>query len=927
MFIKYKYLSFLFLAALCIPFACKTSQDAQPLLLDPELRMGKLPNGFTYYIRKNKTPEKRVTMYLANKVGSILETDQQRGIAHFVEHMNFNGTKHFPKKELSNYLEKSGVRFGADINANTGFDETVYQLPLPSDHPELLANGLQIMRDWAQDANMEAEDVERERQVILEEKRFRQGISQRLQEKSLPFNTNNSRYGARLPIGTEEVLLKVTPEEIRSFYKEWYRPDLQAILVVGDVDVDQMEKAIKAKFSDLKNPGKATERPAYRVGLTGKNQYMQFIDSEFAGVSLEIMKKQLADTIRTKADYRADLKQRLLEELVSIRFRRLPIVGFAPLSGGLTSFSVNLITKPGETEQALKSVWLELRQMEEQGFTKSELERVKKAYQFQMDEALNEKDKTSSEILIKPYLQHFLTGNAAPGIVQAAELTKEMLPEVSLDEINDLMKAYMKAEDRDIIVKSSAYNKTFLPDEATLLKWIESVYVQTLPAVEEEQLDLPLLKKEPAPGKITAIEEIKPAYLQKISLSNGMTVLLKKTDFQNDQILIKGFAAGGTSLSGDADYESALNAANIVAAAGAGNYNALQLGKIMTGRKVQLSPFILDQYQGFNGSTTKEDLPATLELLHAYFMEPRKDEESFQTLIGRAKEQLINKEDNRSQVFMDTVNLVLGNYSSRKKPQSISRLDAIQLDRAFEIYKTRFGNAAAFTFLFVGNIEAEKMKPLLEKYLGSLPSKGVVEKAKDLGINIPAGRIAKTVYKGTEQKSSVILAYSGDFDYNFEQTIQMNAIADALTISLTQRLRDQEGGTYTPNVQLTLSKYPKSRFALVISFDCAPKNVEKLTASVQDELNKMRTSGPSAENLQKFKAARKVGLETGARNNEFWMDYLASQVMNNESLNQFFEYGNALNGISTKSVQQAAAKYIQDKNYVKLVLMPEKTNP
>lgn len=927
MFIKYKYLSFLFLAALCIPFACKTSQDAQPLLLDPELRMGKLPNGFTYYIRKNKTPEKRVTMYLANKVGSILETDQQRGIAHFVEHMNFNGTKHFPKKELSNYLEKSGVRFGADINANTGFDETVYQLPLPSDHPELLANGLQIMRDWAQDANMEAEDVERERHVILEEKRFRQGISQRLQEKSLPFYTNNSRYGSRLPIGTEEVLLKVTPEEIRSFYKEWYRPDLQAIFVVGDVDVDQMEKDIKAKFSDLKNPEKATARPAYRVSLTGKNQYMQFIDSEFSGVSLEIMKKQLADTIRTKADYLGDLKQRLLAELVSIRFRRLPIVGFTPLSGGLTSFSVNLSTKPGETEQALKSIWLELRQMEEQGFTKSELGRVKKAYQFQMDEALREKDKTSSEVLIKPYLQHFLTGNAAPGIVQEAELTKELLPEVSLDEINNLMKAYMKAEDRDIIVKSSAYNKTFLPDEATLLKWIESVYAQNLPPVEEEELDLPVLKKEPVPGKITAIEEIKPADLQKIRLSNGMTVLLKKTDFQNDQILIKGFAAGGTSLSGDADYESALNAANIVAAAGAGNYDALQLGKIMTGRKVQLSPFILDQYQGFNGSTTTEDLPAALELLHAYFMEPRKDEESFQTLIGRAKEQLINKEDNRSQVFMDTVNLVLGNYSSRKKPQSISRLEAIRLDRVFEIYKARFGNAAAFTFLFVGNIAAEKLKPLLEKYLGSLPSTGAVEKAKDLGINIPAGRIAKTVYKGTEQKSSVILAYSGDFDYNFENTIKMNAIADALTISLTQRLRDQEGGTYTPNVQLSLSKYPKSRFALVISFDCAPKNVEKLNASVQDELNKMRTSGPSAENLQKFKAARKVGLETGARNNEFWMDYLASQVMNNESLNQFFEYGNALNGISTKSVQEAAAKYIQDKNYVKLVLMPEKTNP
>ncbi|MET4142856.1 insulinase family protein [Pedobacter sp. UYP1] len=927
MFIKQKYLSFLFLVVLCIPFACKTSQDAQPLLLDPEVRMGKLSNGFTYYIRKNKTPEKRVTMYLANKVGSILETDQERGIAHFVEHMNFNGTKHFPKKELSNYLERSGVRFGADINANTGFDETVYQLPLPSDNPELLANGLQIMRDWAQDANIEAEDVERERHVILEEKRFRQGITQRLQEKSVSFYTNNSRYGSRLPIGTEEVLQKVTPEQIRSFYKNWYRPDLQAILIVGDIDVNQMEKSVKAKFSDLRNPDKEKERPVYRVSLTGKNQYMQFLDSEFTGISIEIIKKQLSDTILTTADYRANLKKKLLAELVSIRFRRLPIVGFAPLSGGLTSFSVNLTTKPAETEQALKSIWLELRRMEEQGFTKGELERVKKAYQFQMDEALREKDKTASELLIKPYLQHFLTGNAAPGINKEAELTKELLSEVTLNEINELMKEYMKVEDRDIIAKSSAYNKAFLPDEATLQKWLENVYTQSLPPMEADELELPLLKKEPIPGKISTVEEIKQAGIQKISLSNGMTVLLKKTDFQNDQILFKGIAEGGTSLAGDADYESALNAANIVAAAGAGNYDALQLDKFMTGRKVQLSPFISDQYQGFNGSTTKEDLPAALELLYAYFTEPRKDEESYQTLLGRAKEQLINKEDNRNQVFMDTVNLVLGNYHLRKKPQNISRLAAIKLDRAYEIYKERFANAAAFTFLFVGNIEAGKVKPLLEKYLGSLPSKGSVEPAKDLGINIPAGRIAKTVYKGTEQKSSVILAYSGDFDYNFENTIKMSAIADALKISLIQRLRDQEGGTYTPNVQLSLSKYPKRRFAMIVSFDCAPKNAEKLTASVQDELNKMRTSGPSLENLQKFKAARKAGLETGAKNNEFWVDYLASQLMNKEPLTQLYDYDAALNGISTKSVQEAAAKYIQDKNYVKLVLMPEKTNP
>jgi zinc protease len=924
MLVKYKFLSLLSIAALCIPLACKTQMDGQALALDPELRTGKLDNGFTYYIRKNKTPEKRVVMYLAVKAGSILETDQQRGVAHFVEHMNFNGTKHFPKKELTNYLEKAGVRFGADINAITDFDETVYQLPLPSDQPELLAGGLQIMRDWAQDANIEAEDVERERHVILEEKRYRQGFDQRYQEKTIPFYTNGSRYGSRIAIGTEEVLLKVSPEEIRSFYKDWYRPDLQSLIVVGDIDVDQMEKAIKDKFADLKNPEKEKERPVYRAKLTGKNQYMQFIDPEAGGVSVEVLMKQSKANMITTSDYRSVLLKNLLAQMVNTRFRQMPFASFIPLVGGLTAFSVSVTSKPAEIQPALQSVWLELRRMQEQGFAPGELERVKKSYLQRMADAFKEKEKTASEALTKNYLQHFLTGDMVPGIAKEYELTKEMLPDISLAEINDLLKSYIKDTDRDIIVKSSEENKGFLPDEAMVLSWIEVVYVQPLAPFVDEVQDLPLLKKVPIPGKITNVEDLGKIGVQKITLSNGVTVMLKKTDFQNDQILFKGFAEGGASLYSDADYQSAINAANIVAAGGAGNYNAQQLTKLIQGRQVQISPFVNDTYQGFSGGTSKEELSTTLELLHAYFTEPRKDEDAFNLLIGRSKEHLSNKGNGPAQAFMDTVTSVLGNYHVRKQPQSMSTITAVKLDRAFEIYKERFADAAGFTFFFVGNLDLESIKPLLEKYLGSLPSKGLKEKARDLGINIPAGRISKTVYKGTAQKSSVLLAYSGTFDYSFDNTVQMNAIADALKISLTQRLRDQEAGTYTPNVQMTLTKYLKNRFALIITFDCATQNVDKLITSAQDELQKIRTSGPSAENLQKYKAARRAVLQNGSTNNGFWLDYLVSQEMNKEPLTQFFDYDTALNHTTVGSVQKAASTYIQDKNYVKLVLMPAK---
>lgn len=924
MLVKNNFFRFLSMAALCIPLACKTQMGTQPLLLDPEVRTGKLANGFTYYIRKNKTPENRVTMYLAVKAGSILETDQQRGVAHFVEHMSFNGTKHFPKKELTNYLEKSGVRFGADINANTSFDETVYQLPLPSDNPELLANGLQIMRDWAQEANIDAADVERERHVILEEKRYRDGLAQRYQQKAIPFYTNGSRYGTRLPIGTEEVLLKVSPEVIRSFYKDWYRPDLQAILVVGDIDPDQMEKNIKAKFSDLKKPANEKVRTVYQSELTGKGQYMQFLDPEMAGISVEIMMKEYTDKLTTTTDFRAVLLKNLFGQLVNNRFRGLPLAGFSPLSGGLSSFSVVVTTKPAETEQALKSVWLELRKMQEQGFTIKELDRVKKSYLQKMTDALREKDKTASEVLIKSYLQHFLTGNIPQGIKEEYRLTTALLPDITLEEINRLLDTYLKSKDRDIIVKGAEHNKGFLPNAATVDRWIESVYTQNLPEAEEDIQDLPLLKVEPSPGKITSTEEIKTVGIQKLTLSNGMTILLKKTGFQNDQILFKGISAGGASLYADADYLSAINAAKLTAAAGAGNYDALQLNKLLAGKKVQVSPFIVDEYQGFNGSTTPQDLQASLELLHAYFTEPRKDVEAFTTLIERTREEMATTGNSRAKVFMDTVNLILGNSHIRKRPQRADQLSQIKLDRTFEIYKERFADASGFTFLFVGNLDEGTIKPLLEKYLGALPAKNLHETARDVGIHIPAGQISKTVYLGNEQKSSVFLTYSGDFDYNFQNTINMNAVADALNISLTQRLRDQQGGTYTPNVQLNMSKYLKSRFSLIISFDCAPENVEKLISSAREEVKAIRTSGPSAENLQKFKAARRVGLQTGSTNNNFWLDYLASQVMNKEPLDQFYNYNAALNGVTLKTVQQAAAKYIQEKNYVRLVLMPEK---
>ncbi|SEN10611.1 zinc protease [bacterium A37T11] len=907
--------------------------SAQTLLLDPAVRTGKLANGFTYYIRKNTEPEKRVVMYLANKVGSVLETDEQRGLAHFMEHMSFNGTTHFPKNELINYLQKSGVRFGADINAYTSFDETVYQLPLPSDNPELLKNGIQIMRDWAGEATLETTEIDQERGVIMEEKRLRKGAGERIQEKTLPVLLNQSRYASRLPIGVDNVLLHFKPEVIRSFYKDWYRPDLQALIVVGDIDVDQIEQAIKAKFSDLKNPAKEKQRTKYEVPLSGKNQFLAVTDPEVSSTSLQVLIKRKSTDLKSVADYRNALVRGLFGQMMGGRYAELarqsnpPYInggaGISSIMGGIEAFSVSVTAKPGELENGFKAVWREMRRAQQFGFTQTELDRAKKNYISSMEAALKEKDKVQSSSYVKEYLDYFLNDNAAPGIEKENELVNNLLPGIKLDEIDKLISTYVKETDRDIIVQAPEKDKATLPDEAKVLGWIKGVDAETLTAYKDNVSDLPLLKAAPVPGKIVKEEKDAKLGTTTLTLSNGIKVVLKKTDFQNNQIVFNAFADGGTSLYSDADFQSAVNAAGVVATGGIGNYNSLQLGKLLTGKQVSVSPYIYERSQGFKGSATPQDLPTALELVYGFFTEPRIDTALFKGQIAKAKASLANKGSSPDEVFGDTVKAVLSNYNVRRTAQSIEKIDQISLDRAFEIYKDRFADASALTFTFVGSIDEEAIKPLLEKYIASLPGKGRKEEAKDLGIHIPEGQISKAVYKGTEDKSTVLLVLSGKYDYGYEENLKMDALKECLEIRLLERLREEESGVYSPSAQVSVSKYPDSRFSLVISFGCAPANVEKLIASALDEVKKLGTTGPALENINKYKAEEKVGRETALKTNGYWLNYLVGNMLEHESLDQVFQFDAAMDKVTVDSLKATAAKYFTGQNVVRLVLLPE----
>lgn len=916
------------------PATTSKQNSADVIPLDPAVRTGKLPNGFTYYIRKNVEPKNRVQLYLANKIGSIMENDNQRGLAHFMEHMGFNGTKNFPKNDLVNYLQKAGVRFGADLNAYTSFDETVYQLPIPSDDPEVLKNGIQIMRDWAQDATLDVAEIDKERGVVLEEKRLGKGAQQRMQDQYLPMIFNNSRYSDRLPIGTEEVLKNFSAETIKQFYQDWYRPDLQALIVVGDIDVDAMEQTIKAKFSDLKNPAKPRQRTQYSISLLNKNQFIAVTDKEFPVSVAQLMIKHPETKLITTNDYKNSILRSLFNSMIGNRFADMSkqadppfLQAGANISGflaGLDMYNVFVVAKPGEMERGFKSILTETERVQRFGFTQTELDRAKQSYLTNMESSFKEKDKTPSESLVNEYLRHFLEQEASPGIEYEFKMANSMIGGINLSDVNGLAKKYITDVNRDVIMMGPEKDKANLPDEAKIESWISSTKTSDISAYVDQVSNKPLLSAKLSGGKVTSESKIPELGITEFKLSNGIKVILKPTDFKNDEISFSAFSAGGTSLYSDADFQSALYATTIIRNGGLGDFNSVQLPKLLTGKKVSVFPYLSDRFEGLSGSTSPKDIETALQLTYLYFTQPRKDAETFKGLIAQQKGGLANRGNDPNSVFADSVAAILGNYNVRRTGPSIEKINQVSLDRAFEIYKDRFADASDFTFIFVGNFKPEEFKPLLERYLGSLPSTNRKETAKELGIQIPGGKIDKKIYKGQEPKASVRLVFSGDYTWSEKHNNQLDALASVLTIKLIERLREDEGGVYGVGARASYTKFPKGRYTFNISFGCAPENVEKLISSTLDEINKIRVNGALASDIEKFIAEETRSTETQLKDNGFWLGYLTNQLQNEDEPKQVLTYLESLKELNPEALKATAQYRLSPDNFIRMVLLPEK---
>jgi zinc protease len=906
---------------------------AQPLPLDTAIRKGKLSNGFTYYIRKNTEPANRVQLYLVNKVGSVLENEDQRGLAHFMEHMSFNGTTHYPKNDLVHYLQQSGVRFGADLNAYTSFDETVYQLPIPTDSPALLRNGLQIMRDWAANATLDTKEINDERGVVLEEKRLGKGAQERMNDKTFPVILNNSRYAERIPIGVDTVLDNFQRPAILSFYKDWYRPDLQALIVVGDINVDSMETRIKTIFSDLKNPPNERPRVKYTVPLTGKNQFIAVTDKEFPYTVIEVLIKKKSQEEGTLPVFHENIKWEIFNEMLAGRIAEISqkpnppflqaTAGIGSLFAGLDAGSMSVVAKPGTLENSFVSIWELIQQVRQFGFTETEFSRAKIDYLSSLESAVKEKDKRNSADLAQEYTRNFLTGEPAPGIEAEYDLTRTFLADAKLSDINALCSQFITDSNRDLIVMAPQKDSASLPTESLVNNWFSTVAKMKLSPYADQVASGALIGGQITAGKIIGEHKIAKLGVTEFTLSNGLKVILKPTDYKNDEIRFEAFSPGGSSLYTDADFESATNAANMVDNMGLSNFTPTDLEKILSGKIVSVTPYIADRSEGFVGSSSPRDLETALQLVYLYFTSPRKDSVLFNNTIEQAISGMANRNTDPQSVFSDTIAAVLGNHNFRRTGPTVEKLRQIDLDKSLKIYRERFANAGDFTFIFDGNFNLDSIRPLLEKYLGSLPASPGKEQAVNLHIHIPPGIMQATVKKGKEPKASVRLVISGEYKYSPESNIQLTALSDILQFRITDRLREKEGGTYSPAVRVSYNKYPANRYAYTISFVCAPDNVEKLIGDTKEEISKIKTEGVSDVDITKFSSEEIRQYELHLKENEFWLDWLTGQYQNGDDPLELLNYPELIKQVTPASIKAAANVYLNENNFIKLLLLPE----
>jgi zinc protease len=905
-----------------------------PIPVDPEVRIGKLQNGLTYYIRKNSKPENKAEFRLVIKAGSILERDDQQGYAHFLEHMAFNGTRNFKKNELVSYLQSIGIQFGAHLNAYTSFDETVYLLSIPTEKKELIDKGLLILQDWASSFTLDPEEVKREQGVVLEELRLGQGAGQRLMEKYLPKLYYNSQYAKRLPIGKKELLEKVNYQALVDFYEDWYRPDLMALVVVGDVDVDEIEAKIKENFSALQAKREIKPRPIFDVPDHRETFVVIETDPEAPVTSASLIFKKPGLKQKNQTDLREQLVRSFFNGMLNDRLSEIskspnpPFIGagggFSAMARGKDSFTLSGNTNPEGLKQTISTLLLENKRVKEFGFTPAELERAKEGYLVGLENLFQERNKLESSSFAAEYVNNFLIESPIPGLDFWYQFGRQTVPSISLAEINALAKNTITEDNRVIIVTGPPKEGVKYPTQEELLGLIKESETAKVTPYTETVITEPLVKDLPASAKVIE-EKVSPKFgLTSWILSNGVRVILKPTDFKSDEILMSAWSPGGMSLINN---ERACGGALldiVVSESGLKKMSKVELDKLLANKAANVSTSIYELSEQVSGSSTPKDFETMLQLAYLKFTSVNFDKAVFDSIINKEKMFLPTLSANPQLYFSVETDKIMnqGNprYCSLFDPATLEKAN---LDDIKAIYQDRFGDASDFTFIFVGNFENNKVKPLIEKYLGNLPGLRRTEKWKDTDFKTPFDQIEKVIKKGVDNRSTVKITFSGNAEYDRNESLHLSALGELLTIKLTEVLREEKAGVYGVGASGGMSKLPRGEYSFTISFSCGPENVENLIKAALDEVAKIQNGQIEDKDLGKVKQTRLVQIKESFKQNSYWSGLIENFVVYQEEIPSLEETQARINSINQADLQKVARKYLKPEHKKQFILMPE----
>lgn len=906
--------------------------------MDPEVRYGRLDNGLTYYIRHNEQPKQRAEFHIAQAVGAILEEDNQNGLAHFLEHMAFNGTQHFPGKGIINYFESIGVNFGGNINAYTSIDETVYRLSdVPTYRAGIVDSALLVMHDWSCGLLLLDEEIDAERGVILEEWRTGRTAQRRMWKEMRALMYPGTQYAKRDVIGDTAVINNFEYQALRDYYHKWYGPDNQAIIVVGDINVDTIEAKIKALWADVPRRTNYGERPIYTVNHNDKPLVAIVTDPEAQGtrITLEYKFDQLPEALQqTAQEYTLNMVRGLACDMFNNRMSDLSHDPNASFSGAgcyygevakkMDAFMAVIIPKEGRETEAYNDLVYQLEKMHRYGFTNAELERVKNDKMTAMETYYNERNTRKNITLARECIRHFENGETMPGAQWEYEMTQAFLPLIPLEKVNQLAQSLIHANPT-IAISAPEKEGVHIPSPEAIVATIAAQGELAVEAPQEEKIDTELVKKAPHKGKIKSTKQNEELGYTEWTLNNGIKVVIKPTTFKADEILMQGFSKGGMTQVKTEDLPSAKLATTIVGMSGIGTFTMPQLQKALAGKTVSVSPEIAENMERMNGSSTVKDLETMLQLTYLYFTAPRRDEEAYQTTMNLLHNQLVNRDKNPKTIFSDSVQMMASNHSDRTPIVNLQLMEKVSLDKALEIYKERFANPGDFTFIFVGNIDPAdaKVQELICQWLGGLKTKKAREEVIDHHVRVTPGMQKNyfTRKMETTTASNRIQYTSYDMPYSLANDLNMEMIGRILSTRYLESIREREGGSYGVATYGDMSILPVPRASLIMQFDTDPKKQERLMEIIHEEVQTIIKDGPLATDLQKEKESMLKDYQEDLENNKYWRSALYLYYM--YGINNIRDYKPAVEAITAQTVQQTLKQLVSAGNVFEVVMFPE----